>query len=88
MLKNRNLDHIGVGTNNIDKLVSWYVGKLGFEVVHSCIAPDGTPITFVANNKGIKYELYQPLSGVEPEKDGKADHISYQSENIDDDFQY
>jgi len=85
MLKNRKLDHIGFGTNNLEETVKWYTKELGFKVIGSCTAPDGTPIKFLKGPE-FTYEIYQPVKGVNPKTAGKVDHIAFVSDDIEKDY--
>ena len=87
MLKNKKHDHLGMATNNLDKLVAWYVDELGFEVFGECVAPDGTPIKFIRNGD-LKYEIFQPAGGADPDTIGRIDHVSYASDDIEKDYKY
>jgi len=87
MLKGRAHDHVGMATNDLEKTVKWYVDVLGFEEFGSCAAPDGTPIIFIRNND-IKYEIFQPIGGIDPALDGKLDHMSFLSDDIEKDYKY
>ena len=85
MLENRKLDHIGFGTDNLEEAVRWYTNELGFKVIGECVAPDGTPIAFLKGRE-FTYEIYQPVSGVDPKTAGKVDHIAFVSDDIEKDY--
>lgn len=87
MIKNRKHDHIGLATNNIEATVNWYMDVLGFELIGDFVAPNGTPCKFIKNTD-ITYEIFQPVEGVKAELQGKIDHFSFQSENIEEDFAF
>jgi len=87
MLKGRKHDHVGLATNDIEATVNWYVDVLGFEQYGECVAPDGTPCRFISN-RGINYEVFQPVGGMDPAVEGKIDHMSYVSDDIEADYQY
>jgi catechol 2,3-dioxygenase-like lactoylglutathione lyase family enzyme len=87
MIKNREHDHVGLATNDIKATVKWYVDELGFEIYGECIAPDGTPIKFL-KGKDIRYEIFQPVSGVAASVAGKIDHIAFVSNDIEKDYKY
>lgn len=85
MIKNRPLGHIGLGTNDIEATVSWYIDVLGFELIGSFTSPKGEPIRFLRSGE-IIYEIFQPLGGaVAP---GKPDHFCFASEDIEADYRY
>jgi lactoylglutathione lyase len=91
MLEGRPLDHIGLATNDIGATIDWYVNVLGFELYGEFTAPDGTPCKFIrgkGNGKDVKYEVFQPVCGVDPAVAGKIDHISFESDDIERDYDY
>lgn len=85
MFKNRKHDHIGLGTNDLEATVNWYQEVLGFHEYGRCTAPDGTPVRFLTDGY-LNYEIFQPVSGVKKELEGKIDHISFMSEDIEKDY--
>ena len=87
MFRNRKLDHLGIATSDLEKSVNWYVDVLGFEVFGECIAEDGTPIKFIKNDQGIKYEIFQ-LPNLGPEEVDHINHISLVSDDIEKDYEY
>ena len=87
MLKDRELDHLGIATSDLAKSVNWYVDTMGFEVYGECIAEDGTPIKFLKNGQGVKYEFYE-LENPEPGVIDHIDHISFVSDDIEKDYEY
>ena len=87
MIKNRKQAHIGIATNDIDATVNWLQDVLGCELYGDYVAPDGTPCKFL-RNPDIFYEIFQPVSGVDPAVAGKIDHIAYVSDDIQKDYDY
>jgi lactoylglutathione lyase len=87
MLKGRFHDHIGMATRDIKATIDWYVGVLGFELYGEFTAPDGTPCKFI-KGKDIRYEVFQPVGGIEPAVAGKIDHIAFKSEDIEKDYKF
>lgn len=85
MIKNRKLAHIGLGTNDIEATVKWYMDVLGFELIGSFQSPAGEPIRFLQSGD-IIYEVFQPLGGAAAP--GKIDHFSFQSQDIEADYRY
>lgn len=85
MIKNRPLGHIGLGTDNIEATVNWYIDVLGFKLIGDFFSPAGEPIKFVQSGD-IIYEIFQPIGGVAAP--GKIDHFSFSSEDIEADYQY
>ena len=80
MIKNRTLGHIGLGTNDIEATVNWYINVLGFKLIGSFQSPVGEPIRFIQSGD-IIYEIFQPLGGaVAP---GKIDHFCFESSDIE-----
>lgn len=85
MIKNRTLGHIGLGTNDIEATVNWYINVLGFKLIGSFQSPVGEPIRFIQSGD-IIYEIFQPLGGaVAP---GKIDHFCFESSDIEADYRY
>lgn len=87
MIKNRKLDHIGLPVNDIETAANWYREVLGFKLIGDFVAPDGTKCKFMKNGD-IVYEIYQPVGGVKEEVTGKIDHFSYQSTDIEKDYEF
>ena len=88
MLKNRKLQHIGFSVNDIEKTTDWYVNVLGFEVVNEATTPDGkVPIKFIKNGTTV-YELYQPEQPLDEQIAKKIDHLCYDSQNIEEDYDF
>lgn len=85
MIKNRPLGHIGLGTNDIEATVNYYIDVLGFELIGSFKSPVDEPIQFIKNGD-IVYEVYTPNGGVDAP--GKIDHICFVSEDIEADYRY
>lgn len=87
MIKGRPLDHIGLATNDIKATTDWYVKVLGFEQFGDFVAPDGTPCKFIRGKDAV-YEIFQPVNGIDPAVEGKIDHISFKSDNIEKDYEF
>ena len=85
MIKNRALGHIGLGTNDIEADVQWYVDVLGFELIGDFKGPEGEPIKFIKSGD-IVYEVFQPVGGAAAP--GKIDHFCFDSKDIEADYQY
>lgn len=87
MTDGRKHDHIGLAAKNLEETVAFYTEILGFEVVGECTAPDGTPIKFLRNG-GLNYEIFQPAGGMAPGQAEKVDHVSYVSDDIEEDYRW
>ena len=85
MIKNRKLAHLGLGTNDIETTVNWYVDVLGFELIGSFASPAGEPIRFIKSGD-LVYEIYTPNGGVATP--GKIDHLCFESLDIEADYAY
>ena len=85
MIKNRKLGHIGLGTNDIEATVNWYIDVLGFTLIGSFQSPVGEPIRFIQSGD-IIYEIFQPLGGAAAP--GKIDHFCFESADIEADYRY
>ena len=85
MIKNRKLGHIGLGTNDIEATVNWYIDVLGFELIGTFESPAGEPIRFVKNGD-LVYEIYTPNGGVATP--GKIDHLCLESVDIEADYRF
>ena len=85
MIKNRALGHIGLGTNDIEADVKWYIDVLGFELIGDFKSPEGEPIKFIKSGD-IVYEVFQPIGGVVAP--GKIDHFCFDSQDIEADYRY
>ena len=85
MIKNRALGHIGLGTNDIEADVQWYIDVLGFELIGDFKGPEGEPIKFIKSGD-IVYEVFQPVGGAAAP--GKIDHFCFDSKDIEADYQY
>lgn len=85
MIRNRKLGHIGLGTNDIEATVSWYINTLGFRLIGDFLSPAGEPIQFIQSGD-IVYEVFQPIGGaVAP---GKIDHFCFESQDIEADYRF
>ena len=88
MIKNRQLDHIGLAVTDVEADALWYQQVLGFKVKGKFPNPDGNNVYFLTTKDGsVTYEMYQDNSLPEDAK-GKIDHISYLSNDIEADYQY
>lgn len=85
MLKNRKMGHIGLGVNDLEATVQWYMDVLGFELIGSFVTPDGIPAKFLKNGD-LVYEIFQPIGGVSAP--GKIDHLCFESTDIEADYAY
>lgn len=85
MIKGRKIGHLGLATNQIEKNAAWYKDVLGFEEIGSFVTPKGEPVYFLQGN-GFVYEMYQPISAVPKELEGKIDHFSFDSTDIEADY--
>lgn len=85
MIKNRALGHIGLGTNDIEADVKWYIDVLGFELIGDFKSPEGEPIKFIKSGD-IVYEVFQPIGGAAAP--GKIDHFCFDSQDIEADYRY
>lgn len=85
MIKNRALGHIGLGVNDIEAAVKWYMDVLGFELIGEFETPAGEPVKFIKSG-GIVYEVFQPIGGAAAP--GKIDHFCFVSEDIEADYHY
>ena len=85
MIQNRKLGHIGLGVNDIEATVAWYVDVLGFEVIGSFESPAGEPIRFLKSGD-LVYEIYTPNGGVATP--GKIDHLCFESAEIEADYAF
>ena len=63
MIKGRKLGHIGLGTNDIDATVNYYIHVLGFELIGDFKSPADEPIKFLKMGDMV-YEIYTPNGGV------------------------
>ncbi|MBR4108751.1 MAG: VOC family protein [Oscillospiraceae bacterium] len=87
MIKNRKVGHIGFGTNDIEATAKWYLDVLGFKVIGEFMSPDNEPIKFLQNGDLI-YEIWQPAPGQTVDCPGKIDHLCFESNDIEADYQY
>ena len=83
MIKNRKMDHIGLGVNDLESTVKWYMDVLGFELIGAFTTPDGVPARFLKSGD-LVYEIFQPIGGVDAP--GKIDHFSFLSTDIEADY--
>ena len=85
MIKNRPLGHIGLGTNDIEATVKWYIDVLGFQLIGEFTSPAGEPIKFIKSGD-IVYEIFTPNGGAAAP--GKIDHLCFVSQDIEADYRY
>ncbi len=85
MIKNRKMDHIGLGVNDLEAAAAWYIDVLGFRQIGAFVTPDGVPARFLKSGD-LVYEIFQPLEGVAAP--GKIDHFSFVSTDIEADYAY
>lgn len=85
MIKHRRMGHIGLGVNDLDAAVQWYVDVLGFRLIGAFETPDGVPARFLQNGD-VVYEIFRPLGGTPTP--GKIDHFSFESTDIEADYAY
>lgn len=87
MIRNRKMAHIGLATNHIEEDVQWYQQVLGLKKIGEFCTPLSEPVFFLEGN-GFLYEIYQPIVSVPKEKAGTIDHVAFESEDIEQDYQY
>lgn len=85
MIKNRKVGHIGLGVDDLEATVKWYIDVLGFTQIGAFVTPDGVPARFLTNGD-IVYEIFQPIGGVAAP--GKIDHFCFESTDIEADYAY
>ena len=85
MIKNRKMGHIGLGVNDLDASVKWYMDVLGFELTGAFTTPQGEPVRFLKSGD-LVYEIFTPVGGVDAP--GKIDHFSFESDDIEADYAY
>ena len=87
MIKNRILDHIGLQVTDAAAAAKWYMEVLGFALKGTF--PDGeNNVFFVSDSSGtVTYEIYQDET-LPRQLQGKINHISYTSDDIEKDFAY
>jgi len=86
MIKGRKLDHIGIAVPDVEKNAKWYQDTLGFTVKGKFPGDNGHDVYFLQNGTTV-YEMYQD-DNLNPAVKGKIDHISFQSTDIQADYQY
>ena len=87
MIKNRKHGHIGLATNDVERDAKWYVDVLGFEVIGKFPNGSGSNVYFL-KNCDVVYEMYQADPPLSPEVAGKIDHYSFDSSDIEADYDY
>ena len=83
MIKERELDHIGLCVTDVETNAKWYQEVLGFKV-KGCFFRTGHNVYFLDNSHTV-YEMYQ--EEMNPACEGKIDHISYVSYDVEKDYQ-
>lgn len=84
MIKGRKLDHIGLAVTNLEASKNWYCEVLGFEVIGYFHSGD-IPVYFLKNGDTV-YEIFE--LDIPEEVQGKINHISFVSEDIEADYDY
>ena len=89
MIKNRKLDHIGLACSDATTAANWYQEVLGFHVIGKFDNATKTDHTyFVASeDESVVYEIYTKKD-LPAQLQGKIDHISYKSGDIEKDYAY
>ena len=89
MIKNRKLDHIGLATTGAKEAAEWYQTVMGFHIKGKFVnCRNGRDVYFIANeDESIVYEVYT-TPDLDPMLQGKIDHISYVSEDVEADYQF
>ena len=85
MIKHRKMGHIGLGVNDLDAAVRWYMDVLGFELIGAFETPGGVQARFLKSGNLI-YEIFRPLGGAAAP--GKIDHFCFESTDIEADYAY
>ncbi len=83
MIKERELDHTGLCVTDVETNAKWYQDVLGFKV-KGCFFRNGHNVYFLDNGHTV-YEMYQ--EEMNPACEGKLDHISYVSYDVEKDYQ-
>ena len=84
MIKGRKLDHIGLAVTDLEASKNWYCDVLGFEVIGHFYDSD-VPVYFIKNGNTV-YEMFE--LDIPEAVQGKINHISFTSENIEADYAY
>ena len=86
MIKNRKLDHIGLATTGAKEAAEWYMNVMGFHIQGKFVnCGNGRDVYFLANtDESVVYEVYTEPD-LDPMLQGKIDHISFVSEDIESD---
>ncbi len=88
MIKNRPLDHIGLAVSDVEADAVWYQEVLGLSVKGKFQNPEGRNVYFLSTADGsVTYEMYQDDS-LAAGAQGKIDHISYVSNDIEADYKF
>ncbi len=83
MLKNKKIDHINMQVPNLAEAKKWYMEELGFsEEGH--FKNSHMEMLYLKSNEGIIYEFVENENITKP----FIEHIAYQSEDIQKDFEY
>lgn len=84
MIKGRKLDHIGLAVTDLEASKNWYCDVLGFEVIGHFYDGD-VPVYFIKSGETV-YEMFE--LDIPKEVQGKINHISFRSEDIEADYAY
>jgi len=84
MIKGRKLDHIGLAVTDTEACKKWYCDVLGFEVIGHFYT-GSTPVYFLKSGDTV-YEIYE--AELSEAVQGKIDHISFVSYDIEADYAY
>ena len=84
MIKGSKLDHIGLAVTDVEASCAWYRDILGFTVIGDFVT-DGVQVYFLKSGDTV-YEMYQ--EDLPAELQGKIDHISYVSTDIEADYAF
>lgn len=88
MIQNRPLDHIGLAVTDVEASAAWYQQVLGLSVKGKFMNPNGKNTYFLTTADGsVTYEMYEDAS-IPADAQGKIDHISYVSNDIEADYKY
>ena len=84
-LKGRSMDHIGVCVPDVEAEAKFYQDVLGCTIKGKFLGSHGTYTYFLQDGQTV-YELYQASQPMNPAVIGKIDHISYVSNDIEEDY--
>lgn len=92
MVKVKSLQHIGILVPDVQKAAQWYIEKSGFRKKGEFVA-SGSKVIFVFSEESkVMCELIQRPEGSKEAEEikksgGKIDHIAYEVEDIEKEFQ-